>query len=213
LRKGGEACYRRAMELFVATANAHKLVELAPALPGQVLRTPAEAGHPGFEVEEDGEDFLANALKKARALYSLLGRPSIADDSGLVVRALGGEPGVRSARYGSPDGGATKLGAAERNAYLLERMRGRADRACAFVCCLVLVLSEDRLFVVQETCPGLLLEAPRGSGGFGYDPVVFLPELGKTVAELSTEEKNRVSHRGRACARMAGLLAGLSAGA
>jgi len=193
------------MELYVATANAHKLVELGPALPGQVLRTPAEAGHPDFEVEEDGVDFVDNALKKARALYRLIGAPSLADDSGLVVRALGGEPGVLSARYGSPDGTA-KLGAAERNAFLLRNMEGKADRACAFVCCLVLVLSEDRFFVVQETCPGELLLEPRGEGGFGYDPVVFLPELGKTVAELSTEEKNRVSHRGRACARMAAIL-------
>ena len=195
------------MEIFVATGNAHKLVELAPALPGHRLFTPADAGHPGFDVEEDGDDFLSNALKKARALYRLLGKPSLADDSGLVVRALGGEPGVRSARYGSPDGGATKLDAQARNEYLLGKMKDEADRACAFVCCLVLILSEDRFFVVQETCPGQLLCAPRGSGGFGYDPIVYLPELGKTVAELSTEEKNRVSHRGRACARMAAILA------
>ena len=195
------------MEIFVATGNAHKLVELAPALPGHRLFTPADAGHPGFDVEEDGDDFLSNALKKARALYRLLGKPSLADDSGFVVRALGGEPGVRSARYGSPDGGATKLDAQARNEYLLGKMKDEADRACAFVCCLVLILSEDRFFVVQETCPGQLLCAPRGSGGFGYDPIVYLPELGKTVAELSTEEKNRVSHRGRACARMAAILA------
>jgi len=197
------------MEIYVATANAHKLLELAPALPGHSLRAPADAGHPGFDVVEDGADFIDNALKKARALYDLVGKPSLADDSGLAVRALGGEPGVRSARYGSPDGGATKLDAASRNAYLLGRMEGESDRACAFVCCLVLVLSEDRFFVVQETCPGELLLAPRGSGGFGYDPVVWLPALGKTVAELTMEEKNRVSHRGRACARMAAMLADL----
>ena len=199
------------MEIFVATGNAHKLVELSPALPGHVLRAPSEAGYPDFEVEEDGIDFVDNALKKARALYRLVGRPSLADDSGLAVKALGGAPGVLSARYGSPDGGATKLGAAERNAYLLDKMRDQADRACAFVCCLVLVLSEERFYIVQETCPGELLRAPRGSGGFGYDPVVYLPELGKTVAELSLAEKNLVSHRGRACARMAKLLADLEA--
>ena len=197
------------MEIFVATANAHKLIELAPALPGHRLRSPAEAGLPGFEVEEDGATFLDNALKKARSLYRLVGEPSLADDSGLAVRALGGEPGIRSARYGSSDGGATKLDAASRNAFLLSRMAAEEDRACAFVCCLVLVLSEDRFFVVQETCPGELLRQARGSGGFGYDPVVYLPELGKTVAELSMEEKNRVSHRGRACARMAAILADL----
>jgi XTP/dITP diphosphohydrolase len=194
------------MKLFVATGNPHKLVELSPALPGHELGTPADAGHPEFDVEEDGQDFLSNALKKAKALYRLIGRPSLADDSGLVVRALGGEPGVLSARYGSPDGGRTKLDAAARNAYLLRTMEGRVDRACAFVCCLVLVLSEDRFFVAQETCPGILLEAPRGTGGFGFDPIVYLPDLGRTVAELSIEEKNALSHRGRACARMAAML-------
>ncbi len=198
------------MELIVATGNAHKLLELAPALPGHSLLAPADIGLAGFDVEEDGEDYVDNALKKAKALYSLCGKPSLADDSGLSVRALGGAPGVRSARYGSEEGG-PRLGSEERNALLLKRMEGAADRDCAFVCCLVLALSPDRFFVVQETCPGLLLDSPRGSGGFGYDPIVFLPELGKSVAELSLEEKNRLSHRGRACARMAALLAAIEA--
>jgi XTP/dITP diphosphohydrolase len=195
------------MELFIATGNAHKVVELGPALPGHVLRTPAEAGFPGFDVEEDGATYLENAVKKAKALFALLGKPSLADDSGLSVRAMGGAPGVLSARYGSSGG--RRLEAEERNAFLLAAMEGQEDRACAFVCCLVLVLSEERVFAVQETCPGELLRAPRGSGGFGYDPVVFLPALGRSVAELSVEEKNRLSHRGRACARMAALLAEL----
>jgi len=203
------------MELIVATGNAHKLVELGPALPGHRLLSPADVGHSGFDVEEDGADFIDNALKKARALYALTGRPSLADDSGLSVRALGGEPGVRSARYGAREGAKPgileKLGAAERNEYLLRKMEGVEDRECAFVCCLVLVLDSNRLLVAQETCPGELLRAPRGSGGFGYDPIVYLPRLGKSVAELSLEEKNRLSHRGRACARMAALLADIEA--
>jgi XTP/dITP diphosphohydrolase len=198
------------MELFVATGNAHKIVELGPALPGHVLRLPEEAGILGFEVEEDGSTYLENAVKKAKALFSLVGAPAIADDSGLSVRAMGGAPGVLSARYGSRDGQA-KLDAQERNVLLLEHMELVEDRACAFVCCLVLILSEERVFAVQETCPGELLRSPRGSGGFGYDPIVFLPELGKSVAELSVEEKNRLSHRGRACARMAALLAEIEA--
>jgi XTP/dITP diphosphohydrolase len=198
------------MELFVATGNAHKLVELAPALPGHKLRIPSEAGIEGFEVEEDGSSFLENAVKKATALYRLVGRPSLADDSGLSVGALGGAPGILSARYGSVDG-AAKLEAPERNALLLANMAAEEDRSCAFVCCLVLVLSAERVFAVQETCPGELLLEPRGEGGFGYDPIVYLPDLGKSVAELSVEEKNRYSHRGRACARMAVLLADLEA--
>lgn len=195
------------MEILVATGNAHKLGELAPLFPGQILKTPASVGIERFEVEEDGSTFLDNALIKARALYSMTGRPSMADDSGLTVRALGGGPGIYSARYGSEGG--KKLEAAERNALLLKNTQGFADRACAFVCCLVLVLSETRFFVVEETLEGELLRAPRGEGGFGYDPLVFLPELGKSVAELSPDEKNRVSHRGKAAARMARLIEGL----
>jgi XTP/dITP diphosphohydrolase len=198
------------MELYVATGNAHKLVELGPALPGHRLRSPADMGIDNFEVVEDGSTYLENALKKAKALYTLIGKPSLADDSGLSVRALGGAPGVLSARYGSEDG-VRKLEAGERNAYLLRQMEAAEDRACAFVCCLVLVLSDDRVFAIQETCPGQLLRSPMGSGGFGYDPIVYLPELGKSVAELSIEEKNLLSHRGRACMRMAALLAEIEA--
>jgi XTP/dITP diphosphohydrolase len=204
------------MELFVATGNAHKLVELGAALPGHQLRLPVEAGIQGFEVEEDGSTYLENALKKARTLYDLSGKPSLADDSGFSVRAMDGGPGVLSARYGAKPGAEPgslrKLEAAERNDLLLKRMEAEEDRACAFVCCLALVLSDERVFTVQETCPGTLLRAPQGSGGFGYDPIVYLPELGKSVAELSMEEKNRLSHRGRACARLAVLLADLELG-
>jgi len=196
------------MELLVATGNAHKLEELKPLFPGHRLLKPADVGHAGFDVLEDGTTFLENAMKKALALHALTGRPSLADDSGLAVRALGGAPGIYSARYGSEDG-SRKLEAAERNAYLLSNMEGKTDRACAFVCCLVLVLSQDRFFAVQESLEGELLRAPRGSGGFGYDPVVFLPGLGRSVAELSAEEKNRLSHRGKASARMAALLSSL----
>lgn len=198
------------MELFIATGSAHKLAELGPALPGNVLRIPVDAGIEGFEVVEDGNTFFENALKKAMALYKLVGKPVLADDSGLAVRALGGAPGVLSARYGSTEEG-TRLEAAERNAFLLANMSSREDRSCAFVCCLMLVLSEERIFSVQETCPGLLLRKPMGSGGFGYDPVVFLPELGRSVAQLTVEEKNRLSHRGRACARMTALIGELEA--
>jgi XTP/dITP diphosphohydrolase len=195
------------MEILVATGNAHKLGELSPLFPGHTLKTPDSVGIEGFEVVEDGSSFLDNALIKARALYSMTGRPCLADDSGLTVRALDGAPGIYSARYGS-EGGA-KLDARERNALLLRNTEAFSDRACAFVCCLVLILSESRLFVVQESCEGELLRAPRGEGGFGYDPLVYLPALGKSVAELSPEDKNRVSHRGRAAARMARLIEGL----
>jgi len=197
------------MIVYLATNNPHKVEELAPLLPGVELRLPRDAGV-AFDPAEDGEDFLANSLIKARALHALVRAPVLADDSGLCVDALSGEPGIRSARYGQVDGG-PKLEASNRNRLLLEAMRGERDRSCRFVCCLTLVLSGDRHFSAQETCEGVLLEAPRGSGGFGYDPVVFLPELGRSVAELTMEEKSRVSHRGRAARRMAALLADLVA--
>ena len=197
------------MELFVATGNAHKLAELAELFPSHVLKRPADAGYPDFDVEENGKSFFENALIKAAALRRLLGRPVLADDSGLAVRALDGAPGIYSARYGSEGG--RKLEAAERNALLLDAMASKEDRACAFVCCLVLSFSDERFYCVQETLEGELLRALRGEGGFGYDPVVFVPSFGKSVAELSSAEKNAVSHRGRAARRMAAILADLEA--
>ncbi len=197
------------MELIVATGNAHKLVELSELFPGHILRRPADVGFPDFDVLEDGDSFIANALKKAEALRRLLGRPVLADDSGLAVRGLGGRPGIHSARYGGSPDGSVKLEAGERNAFLLKECEGLQDRACAFVCCLVLSLSEERFFVVQETLEGELLRSPRGQAGFGYDPIVYVPGYGKSVAELSSAEKNAISHRGRAAQRMAALLADL----
>ena len=192
------------MTVLVASNNAHKLEEIRPYLPGVRLESPTEAGL-AFEYEETGGDFVSNALGKAMALYRLAGIPTLADDSGLCVDALGGRPGVLSARYGSPDGSAT-LSSPERNALLLSEMRGCTDRICRFVCCLALVLTPDRVFIVQETCEGVLLDEPQGSGGFGYDPIVFLPALGRSVAELDSAEKNAVSHRGRALARMSAVM-------
>ncbi len=194
------------MEIFVATNNRHKLGELAPLFDGHVLRTASDAGI-SFSHEETEPTFEGNSLGKARALWSALRRPVLADDSGLCVDALGGAPGVLSARYGSIDG--AELAASERNALLLSEMEGVSDRACRFVCCMTLMLDESRFYVAQETCEGVLLAEPRGEGGFGYDPIVFLPEHGLSVAELPMETKNRVSHRGRAAARILALLASL----
>jgi XTP/dITP diphosphohydrolase len=191
-------------ELFVATGNEHKVVELRRLFPGIALRLPGEIG-PGEEFEETGDTYLDNALGKALQLYRRLGRPVLADDSGLEVPALGGEPGVYSSRYGAAEG--RKLAAPERNALLLDRAQGLEDRRCRFVCCMVVVLTEVRFLAVQETCEGVLAPAPRGEGGFGYDPIVWLPERDRTVAELGDREKDQVSHRGRAARRLRILLA------
>lgn len=196
------------MTLYIATNNAHKVKELAELFPGIPLRTPADAGIE-FDHDETEDSFLGNSLGKARALFGLVKAPVLADDSGLCVDALGGAPGVRSARYGSPDDGRTVLSARDKNELLLREMEGRRDRTCRFVCAMTLMLSEHRFVTVQETCEGRLLESPRGAEGFGYDPVFFLPGEGLSMAELSLERKNRLSHRGRAAARILAVLASL----
>lgn len=196
------------MILYVASNNIHKLEEIRSAMPRFDIRSPIDAGI-DFDFPEDADSFIGNSTGKALALWKLLGAPVLADDSGLCVDALGGRPGVLSARYGSPDGTLT-LASEDRNLLLLKEMQGKKDRTCRFVCALSLVLSADRIFVVQETCEGVLLDTQRGVGGFGYDPVVYLPGLGRSVAELSSEEKNRVSHRGRAIKRMTALVDALA---
>ena len=193
------------MDILVASFNTHKIDELKPLFASHRLLSPTDLGYGEMEIEEDGSSYFENALIKAKALYSLAGMPTLADDSGLSIATLGGAPGIHSSRYGSKDG-RSKLSTAERNALLLAEMEGVEDRACAFYCCLVFMYGHDRFLSVQETCPGILAETPRGAGGFGYDPLVFLPELGKTVAELDPELKNMVSHRGRAARTMNALL-------
>jgi len=191
-------------DLVVATNNAHKVRELTRLFPGVRLRSPSDLGV-DFEFKESGSSYLDNALGKARHLYAQVRRPVLADDSGLEVPALGGEPGIYSSRYGSLPGG-PKLTDAERCGVLLAKAGPLANRACFFVCCLVLVLEQSRFLAAQEVFCGELARAPRGSGGFGYDPIVFIPERGRTVAELSDREKDRLSHRGRAARRLRALL-------
>ena len=187
------------MDILLASNNRHKHEEFTRLFPGYKILTPRDAGI-GFEYEEGDSSFLENAMGKARALYALCHAPVLADDSGLCVPALGGEPGVHSSRFGSSGG--RILEAAERNAYLLSRMRGMRERAAFFVCCLVLVLDTDRYLVAQETVHGAITEEPRGIQGFGYDPLFGLPPSGRTIAELSDREKDMISHRGRACRRI-----------
>jgi XTP/dITP diphosphohydrolase len=197
------------MTLWLATGNPHKREELAAILPEHRLRIPAEGGIP-FDPRETGESFLENALQKARALHRLTGEPAIADDSGLCVDALGGRPGIYSARYGAVPGG-RNLEDRERNALLLRELGGEARRDARFVCAMVLLLSEDRFFAVQETLEGEILREERGAGGFGYDPLLFIPALGRSAAELSAAEKNLHSHRGKAGRAIGRFLRGGSA--
>jgi XTP/dITP diphosphohydrolase len=208
------------MTIWFASGNAHKKAELSAILQthgvGCRLLLPKEAGL-DFDPEETGNSFHENALLKARELYTLLdknrpplfspGDPVIADDSGICVDALGGRPGIYSARYAGaagrkPEAGSgKKLESSERNALLLEELGDNPNRQARFVCAMVLMYSPNRFFLAQETMEGELVKDlghAKGTGGFGYDPILFIPELGRTVAELSEEEKNTISHRGKA---------------
>ena len=192
--------------MLLASANKKKILEITPFLPGHTLQVPGEAGIFWQSPEENGHTFLDNAIIKAESLFALSGGiPVLADDSGLCIDALDGRPGIKSARYGSKPG-CTPLSDYERNQLILEEMQGKENRSCRFVCALVLIIDTYRRYYIQETCEGVLLESLRGSGGFGYDPLFYIPELAKTMAELTPEEKNKVSHRGRALSKLMRLL-------
>jgi len=191
------------MKIYFASGNAHKKEELSRILAPHTLVIPGEEGI-AFDPEETEHTFYGNALIKAKALYDLVHFPVIADDSGICVDALDGAPGVLSARFGSVNG--CELDAGERNQLLLSKMEGKENRTSRFVCNMVLYLGPDRFISVQETLEGLLITESRGTGGFGYDPLLYIPEYGKTVAELSPEEKDICSHRGKAGRHIARLL-------
>jgi len=179
------------MTTFVlATHNAHKVEELRRIL-GERLGEHELVGYDGPEPVEDGDTFEANALIKARAANLHTGLPSIADDSGIAVHALGGEPGINSARYAG-----TRVDA-DNNALLLRNLEGADDRSADFVCVAALVDGEREL-TVRGVWPGEVLEAPSGAHGFGYDPVFRPQGLATSSAELTPDEKNAISHRARA---------------
>jgi len=200
--------------IVVATRSAGKLAELGPLFgaSGFEVVDLAAAGITESAAEDGLEEFATfeeNALAKARYFARLVGGdPVVADDSGLVVRALGGEPGVRSKRWsGRTDLSGRSLDAAN-NAKLMSRLAGVSDRAARFVCAAAFV-AEGREVVCRGESDGVILAAPRGGGGFGYDPYFESAELGRTFAELSVAEKESVSHRGRA---FRALLAALGRG-
>ena len=188
----------------LASGNPGKAAELNAVLAplGIALRPMAAFGIAA--PEETGLTFVENALLKARHAAGAAGHPAIADDSGLVVPALGGAPGLHSARYAGPD-----AGAADNNAKLIAALQGVADRRAAFHCALVWLESplDPAPIVAFGEWHGVIVDAPRGAKGFGYDPHFFLPTLGVTAAELPAAEKNRLSHRGAAGRQLAAVLA------
>jgi XTP/dITP diphosphohydrolase len=183
-------------QLLLATNNAGKIAEYRQLLAdcGWELVTLTDLGLM-LDEEEVGETYEDNARMKAVKAARVSGLHSLADDSGLGVKALGGEPGPRSARFGG-EGTSHQ----EKMVLLLERLKGRPprERECRFVCVMAVADPRGGVRLCQGYCIGLVAEAPHGEGGFGYDPIFYLPELGKTMAELSAEEKNVISHRGRA---------------
>jgi XTP/dITP diphosphohydrolase len=198
------------MTILLATNNLHKKDELEALLPGVVLRLPAEVGLIGWDHDETATTFQGNALGKARSLWNLSGwkTPVLADDSGICVDALGGAPGVWSARFGTEETGRA-LTDSEKNQLLLSKMVVGVPRTARFVCALALVLGPHREFVLEESWEGEVAREPSGNAGFGYDPVFWLPSLGCTSAELPTDRKNQLSHRYRASRRLAAILADL----
>lgn len=200
-----------ARKLLIATGNPGKLREIRALLNDLALRllTPAELGlH--IDVAEVGATYAENAALKAAAFARAAGLLTLADDSGLEVEALGGLPGIRSARF-APQPGATD---ADRRAYLLQRLGGlpRPWRA-RFHCTVALATPRGEVQFAEGHCPGEIIPEERGQNGFGYDPIFWLPELGRTMAQLSDEEKNRLSHRARAVLAARPLLAALLAAA
>lgn len=184
--------------IVLATTNKNKVIEFNQFLKDFPVEIKClDDFGPLPAVVEDGATFDDNAYKKAHHYAKVLGLPTIADDSGLMVEALGGAPGVFSARYAgeqASDGDNCRK--------LLEALHGTNNRRASFVCVLSIAVPSGPTLTYEASCDGVILDEPRGDGGFGYDPLFFFEPLGKTFAELSVEEKNKVSHRGKVLAEL-----------
>lgn len=182
-------------KIIIGTNNGHKVREIQEILDGFEFVTPQEIGL-NLDIEETGETFLENAIIKAKAFSQASGLPALADDSGLVVDALDGAPGVHSHRY-SPKPNASD---SDRRAFLLENLKNKERPWTARFCCAAVIYDSDSKKLVSATgkCEGVIIPDERGSGGFGYDPVFLIPDTGLTLAEMSEEQKNAISHRGNA---------------
>jgi XTP/dITP diphosphohydrolase len=194
-------------KIVVATRNPGKLAEIRAELWDLGLRFEALSDFPQVgDLPETGQTFEENALQKAEACHRATGLPALADDSGLEIDFLDGVPGVHSSRFGGE--GATDE---DRNRLVLDLMKdaGPAERTARFRCVMALAGLTSAVLVAEGTCEGEIAYAPRGEHGFGYDPIFLLPERGVTMAELTQEEKNRISHRGQALRALRALLVGL----
>lgn len=183
------------MKLYLASNNEHKRREFEELLPEYEIILPKDEGYE-FNPVEDGKSFIENALIKAEELYRIIGKPCIADDSGLCVDAFGGKPGIHTARYGEEGG--RRLTDKEKYTLLLKNMEGLEDRKARFVCTMVLIVDEHNKYVVEKSVEGRIVREAEGEGGFGYDPVFYNEEAMAVSANLTVEEKNTYSHRAKA---------------
>jgi XTP/dITP diphosphohydrolase len=187
---------KKSITLVIATRNKGKTAEIKDLLKGFPvdIKNLDDFG-PIPPLKEDGNTFDENAYQKASFAARLLGLPALADDSGLLVEALGSAPGIHSARYAGEN-------ATDEQRYLkvLDEMQGKSNRSAAFECVISIAVPTGPALTYEARCQGLITESPAGSNGFGYDPIFFYPPLNKTFAELTIEEKSRVSHRGKAFA-------------
>jgi XTP/dITP diphosphohydrolase len=189
---------KESMTLVIATSNKGKTAEIKDLLKGFPvdIKNLNDFG-PIPPLKEDGDTFDENAYQKASFAARILGLPALADDSGLLVEALGDAPGIHSARYAGEN--ATDE---QRYLKLLDEMQGKSNRNAAFECVISIAVPTGPALTYEARCQGLITERPAGSNGFGYDPIFFYPPLNKTFAELTIEEKSRVSHRGKAFAEL-----------
>lgn len=194
------------IEIVVASKNAGKVAEFASVLADLPVKVRALSDFGNVtEAIEDGETFYANAVLKAEHYAKITGLPCLADDSGLEVDALGGAPGVYSARYS----GDNATDEANNSKLLNELAKDEgSSRTARFRCALALVSPGRHMITAEGTCEGIIIDEPRGQGGFGYDPLFYVPEMGKTLAEMTMTEKNSISHRGQAIRNLAVKLAG-----
>jgi XTP/dITP diphosphohydrolase len=185
------------LTIVLATRNKGKVEEFRRLVSGFPVMVKGIEHYSAPTVEEDGATFEENAIKKACETSRAIGLPALADDSGLEVKALCGQPGVRSARFAGHDASDQA-----NNAKLLALLRGQGERSGRFVCVIAVARPDGEWRVFKGTCDGVILEEPSGDHGFGYDPVFYHPPSGKTFAQMSTGEKNRVSHRGTAMSQL-----------
>jgi XTP/dITP diphosphohydrolase len=185
-------------KIVVATQNPGKIKEIKEILANMPYEV-VSMGEAGIDLDivEDGATYEENAMIKARALAKLTGSIVIADDSGLAVDALDGAPGVYSARFAG-EGASSK----ERNQKLLCLMQGVKNRRAKFICSIAVIFPDGNSFIVTGECHGMIAEKEVGQNGFAYDPLFYVPEMNKTMAELDGQEKNKISHRGRALEKM-----------